>query len=325
MAGIRKRLQKGFSNPEVVFPFIQGQFRIFQQLLREKRIGEALTFIPTITGFDTYTRYLRHRSDDDELTKQIVGYEMVLDVNDTGLSQDLILRGSREEQSGSRFRAELTRLKSELDEDVTVLDIGANVGYFVLLEASVLGERADIYAIEPHPENVTRLTQNIERNNLDIDITTAAIGAENRTGTLYASDRSSNKHRLGRPPTAGDIARTFEVSVLALDSYLERRSIPPASVNVLRMDVDGHEAAILRGAETVLSVDSPMLLSMEFHPAELTSGAIAEMVETLEVNGFEVVTGFFDLPFGAGFELEIARLEDLSGIELDGVQLLLRR
>ena len=89
--------------------------------------------------------------------KEINGSRMYLDPTDKGLSIDLLVDGIREP-----YITEVT--KRELKQGQTVVDIGANIGYYALLEARQVGPTGRVYAIEPVPENFATLNKNVRLN-----------------------------------------------------------------------------------------------------------------------------------------------------------------
>ena len=86
--------------------------------------------------------------------KDVLGSKMYLDETDLGLSWDLITDGIRE-----AYLVEI--VKKELKKGDIVIDIGANIGYYVLLESKIVGEKGKVYAIEPVPQNVDILRKNL--------------------------------------------------------------------------------------------------------------------------------------------------------------------
>ena len=101
--------------------------------------------------------------------RKVHNYEMVLDLYDQGLSRVLIFFGTRE------LDHKLI-LERELKEGMTMLDLGANIGYYALMESKLIGESGFIYALEPHPTNVDLLKTNIQLNKIDERIEVHQMG-----------------------------------------------------------------------------------------------------------------------------------------------------
>ena len=87
-------------------------------------------------------------------------YRMIVDLNDPGISRTLILFGTREMDH-------IYVLNKELSPGNVVIDLGANVGYYALMEANLVGNGGYVYAIEPSPSNVDMLRKNISLNDYD--------------------------------------------------------------------------------------------------------------------------------------------------------------
>lgn len=86
--------------------------------------------------------------------RSVNGSEMILDANDAGISYQLASNGILERVSTHRFEKMLTEMKDQFDSSIHVFDVGANIGYYMLLEALILGEQGKIYAVEAEPSNV---------------------------------------------------------------------------------------------------------------------------------------------------------------------------
>ena len=99
--------------------------------------------------------YFKLRSKDGLFLKEIHGNKMYLDPSDIGLSKELLLSGTREE-------LQTKIIKEMVKKGMVVLEIGANLGYYALIEASIIGKEGKIYAIEPVPRNFEILNKNID-------------------------------------------------------------------------------------------------------------------------------------------------------------------
>ena len=96
------------------------------------------------------------------LKKKIFDYKMYLDPRDKGISRTLLLFGERELDHR-------IILKKVLSKNMKVFDIGANIGYYVLMESSILGINGRIAAVEPVPKNMHLLKKNLELNKNNIE------------------------------------------------------------------------------------------------------------------------------------------------------------
>lgn len=146
----------------------------------------------------------------------------------------------------------------------TVVDIGANIGLHTLRSALLTGQTGKIIAIEPSTWAIKKLQRNLELNpelSKIIEIRHIALG-ENVEKAISLGFQSS--YRLnGKNEIYSEV-----VDVLTLDSIAEQDSLQ--SVDFIKIDVDGHELHILRGAKNMLSISKPVLV-VEFTPSYSTS------------------------------------------------------
>lgn len=149
-----------------------------------------------------------------------------------------------------------------------VVDAGAHVGFFALQFATAVGPTGHVYAFEPFAANAALLEQSIRENHYESRMTLvrAAVGDTAGSVSLYFARETLN---LGgafalssdAPPPA-DLERAI-VPAVRLDDYALGRP-----VRFLKMDVEGAEPAVLRGAERILREDRPILMS-EIHRSQL--------------------------------------------------------
>lgn len=318
-----RKIGKAISNPEHIIPYLAAKVNAITHLASEGRIGEAIAYAPTIIGIDIYTPYLYSKTSNGLLKREIQGNKMYLDPLDKGISQDLIIWGVREELPIQAFIHELEILVEEVEGNVTVFDIGTNIGYFLLIESNVLGEAGNIYTVEPHPRNCWLASKNIELNNLEIDVPQGAIGATSETVELYVSNRS-NKHRINSEPIDGEYQDIIEVPQWTVDNFFEINNVDHSQVNVLRMDVEGHEAQVFAGMDAVLNSASPLLIFLELHCKRFSDQQMAQIIDRFIDHDFQIVGAFYDPPLLPGKELDISNFNDLQDLPHD-VQLLVKR
>lgn len=120
------------------------------------------------------------------------------------------------------------------------VDIGANIGSYTILASGHAGARS--IAIEPTPSTFKSLTRNISINELEDRVTTipAALGAEEGSVLLAISNDTMNNHVA----FLKEDSEKFQVRLLTLDSLLEGKHIPA----LIKIDVEGYEAEVLKGA-----------------------------------------------------------------------------
>lgn len=144
-------------------------------------------------------------------------------------------------------------------------DIGANVGFFSLLGARLVGRDGRVYAFEPVPENGDAVELNARLNGLDtISVTRRAVGrAAGRARLQIVRDASWSKlEQYGSHPEVTDVV---EVDVVAIDDLVRAGELRPPTV--VKVDVEGAELAVLEGMQETLAKHRPVLIC-ELHDTQ---------------------------------------------------------
>lgn len=267
----------------------------FRLLLRRGRLGAVAGYlVAAVTGWRIYDLYLRclvgRRG--GWIEREIRGNRMALDLSDNGISRDLFLYGGREQVGTEIFERELRHLDGENGSGL-VLEIGANIGYFALIEMDALEEGAELVAFEPDDRNVDLLKTNLALNDRlgTTSVERAAVGPERGTAELQLSSHS-NLNQIRSETVIDDnhdTGETVTVDMWSIDEYLDEYDYAPDDVVAVRMDIEGYETEVLRGMETVLRADGPTVVSLEVHANALEYDARAELLDRFDDHGFEVV------------------------------------
>jgi len=216
--------------------------------------------------------------------KKILGSKMYLIKDDVGLSSQLMEHGVREEAS-TKY------VQSIMKPDWIVIDIGANLGYYALLEAKLA---KFVYAIEPIKRSCETLNKSIELNGYkNIRVYNLAISDKNGEAEIKTSERLNWATMVdGNKVTENYRGRfkkfekgTQEVKTLTLDSFVEQENI--TRIDFMRMDVEGFEIEIMKNiSKTVELMPKGSFLLIEFHPV------IFENREML-INTFEKIIVYY--------------------------------
>ena len=184
-----------------------------------------------------------------------------------------------------------------LNDNVTpgdiVYDIGANVGVFSLIAAANLDGQGTVVAFEPGYANFGRLCENIRLNRLTRLIVPVPVPLSHRPGLQWFKYKSTepgqSRHRFGgkRWDPARDKVKSSEQPVLAmtLDQAVHDFNVPPPTL--LKLDVDGAEDLVLRGAASVLRRPELRSLIVEIDPECETA-----VLETLAGAGLSLAERF---------------------------------
>jgi FkbM family methyltransferase len=171
-----------------------------------------------------------------------------------------------------------------LAADELLVDVGANFGFWTLLAAR---RGCRVLAVEPVPATRTLLAANAARNGLEdrIEIVGQALSDSPGTLTLALPDGESGQASV-HPDTTATGAERFTVPSSTLDALLGERR-----VRLLKIDVEGHELAVLAGASRVLASGQVDYLLVEVAGAvlERAHGSSEALVELLTGHGYTLV------------------------------------
>ena len=215
--------------------------------------------------------YLRRPS--REVVREIQGSRMLLNLRDQGIHKDLFLYGKRE--------PECTRLvQQELRKGMKIVDIGANIGYYVLMEAKIVGDSGKIYAIEPEPANFEVLKKNVAMNSYTgrVEPLMASVGDKNEASYLLVSSQA-NLHKIATPEQVRqNTGKLIKVDMVSLDRFLEGKE-----AGFVRMDVEGYEYFIIRGMERIFREGRPLKMLIEVHTVGIKNrgGDVDEFLQRL--------------------------------------------
>lgn len=142
-----------------------------------------------------------------------------------------------------------------LRSDELFLDIGANVGSYTVIAAGAIGAR--VVAVEPVPSTFADLERNIVLNRLTGRVSMKCLGLSDHSGSVrFTSDLDTVNHILA----VGEEGPSIEVPVTTLDE-LVGDDVPVA----IKIDVEGHELSVLRGAARTLSAPALLAVVMEIN------------------------------------------------------------
>jgi FkbM family methyltransferase len=162
---------------------------------------------------------------------------MFLNLNDKGLSRTLILFGERELDHK-------IILEKVLKKNMKILDIGSNIGYYLLIERNLIGRNSKIIAVEPVPDNINLLKKNLKVNNeKSTSIIEGAVSNKNGYETFYTSEHFNlgTFHFKGTSKKMLDKKSKIKVKTFKLIDICIKECFP----DLIRMDVEGHETKIL--------------------------------------------------------------------------------
>lgn len=189
------------------------------------------------------------------IEKKIHNYRLLIDLKDEGISKQLMLLETREGDH-------IIILKKELLKGMVAFDLGANIGYYAVMMAKLVGTSGKVYAVEPSRSNYLLLSLNIKLNQLEDIIESYNIGISNKTGTdnFYESEKS-NWHTFYPKVHSGTDTESLvskapvEVPVMTIADFAKGKR----KIDLIRMDIEGFEVEVF---ESLL----PLLKDKSFGP-----------------------------------------------------------
>jgi len=185
---------------------------------------------------------------EDVVEVVVDGVRMALDTADNSVSEPMIRT--------QEYEPEVTRvLRDVIRPGMTVLDIGANVGFFTALSAGLVGASGRVIAVEPNSENCRLILHTAEINQFDnVELLPVAL-AETNGWSHFVNHLGSN----------GSLARASEsqlvggwgqiVPVLRGDDLIE------GPVDVVKLDVEGAEGRVVRGLAGLIEEHRPVVVT----------------------------------------------------------------
>jgi FkbM family methyltransferase len=145
----------------------------------------------------------------------------------------------------------------------TFVDVGANKGDFALLAAERMGDRGRVLAFEPEPANCGWIRRSVELNGYrSVQVHQLALGEAEGSISLHLSEVSG--HHSIVPGRDDSLGRSIEVPVTTLDSVVRATGNP--RVDLIKIDVEGADLAVLRGARRTLVENADVVVLLDVHP-----------------------------------------------------------
>lgn len=206
------------------------------------------------------------------IKKRINDYELFINSNGKGIHRDLTINSIREPIS--------TKIvNSLLKEGDVVLEAGANIGYYAILESKRVGEKGLVYAVEPSKENFNLLNKNIQLNGLK-NIKTFNLGFNKIEGIINLN--ISKDSNLNTPMEIKNPLRVEKVRGTTIDNFFKNKKKP----SFMRMDIEGFEDNVFYGANKTL--DYLENIFVELHFPLLGKERMTNLLIFLKNKGFEI-------------------------------------
>jgi FkbM family methyltransferase len=229
----------------------------------EGHVGQAPTDLNALVGFYMSSLEFSRRADtlmgrrlDDRLSLvSAKGFSIYVHEDDTSVGQH-VKRGAYEPHVTAVFR-------DRLRPGMHVLDIGANIGYYTMLSASLVGPSGSVTAVEPNPTSV-KLLEASRRANSFGNVSVLQMAAGRELGLLVMHGSHGNVMTSAAPDDPVSLMNSTTVPSLRMDDLVPRDK----KIDFVKIDVEGAEYNALLGASELIKRCHPTVVS-EFSPSTM--------------------------------------------------------
>lgn len=185
-------------------------------------------------------------------------------------------------ETGTCYEPDYTSLMmTVLRPGDTVIDVGANFGYFSLLASSLVADSGKVIALEPEKDNFAYLTRNIQLNNAsNMRALNVAAGDSQKQSKLHIDPLNDGGHSLGgiSPESIQQLGNTdvivSDVQVVTLDGLIESESI--TDIKLIKIDTEGWEFHTIQGALAAVKRFAPPFILAEVNRTGLRRAGASE-------------------------------------------------
>jgi FkbM family methyltransferase len=183
--------------------------------------------------------------------------------------------------------SELSLVKQFVQKDDTFFDVGANIGVYTLLASQLTGEGGHVHSFEPLSDANELLRSNVRLNQCgNVTINPVAIGEENGEVPIYINAQNALSS-LG-DTNRGKIVKSQTVRILTLDTYAESAGI--SKIDFLKIDVEGFEGHVLRGAEKLIETSPNLVVMSELAKKNFAplGFSLKDVLDWMRKHGFDI-------------------------------------
>jgi FkbM family methyltransferase len=172
------------------------------------------------------------------------------------------------------------------------VDVGGNIGACSLLMAA---NQIPTMAFEPIPSNLFYFVESL-RANKDFNITLYPLGASSvrKSATIFAEEGNWGNSMIGTPANPNKVHHNFTINLAPLDDVLwPDKNLPPPIIGLMKVDVQGFEGEVIRGAKALLKAGAVKFLASEMEPHTLLAHGMkaSDYCNMLKGSGFQLIDG----------------------------------
>jgi FkbM family methyltransferase len=165
------------------------------------------------------------------------------------------------------FEDEIRFVRRWLKPGMRAMDVGANVGVYTVAMAKAVGSSGHVWAFEPTPATAECLKQSLDANQFDNVTLVRAAVSEIAGTTDFSLGTHAEENAVAKTGGAGQ--EVLRVEAVTLDQMAADRGC--ANIDLVKLDVEGHEFEVIRGATAFLRTNSPLLMF------EIRAGATVDL------------------------------------------------
>jgi len=226
--------------------------------------GKGLSNLPLVTMLHSF--FYWHLKPVGIFLVEVQGSRMYVDSRDVGVAPFLLEWGFYEKFETALF-------KKLIKKGMVVVDIGANIGYYTLLAAHLVGDEGRVFAFEPDPHNFSLLCKNIEINgHRNVIPVRKAVFSKSGKMKLFLDKSNLGGHSLSGANV--DMGVSIMVEATSLDDYLKNTN---CKIDVIKMDVQGSEMEVLEGMTDTINRNDDLKIITEFWPMGIRNSGSSPM------------------------------------------------
>jgi len=213
----------------------------------------------------------------ENLLKHIGEFSFLLNPNDKTQVQIF-------SEDGKYEKGTVSVLKQLLKPGMTVLNIGANIGYFSVIISKIVGPAGRVFCFEPFPSTAELLKKNVKMNNCNnVEVFTKAISNKSGKDSMWIAPSSVNNF-ISKKGIPG--LEKLDVDVTTVDDFVNEKNL---QIDFIFMDAEGSERNAIEGMRNTIIDNKKLEIITEFNPYtfELAGTSGKEFLDVCSEFNFE--------------------------------------